>query len=111
MNSEIDYTRTFNASNPNWTPDHNRNKFYLLAIESFANRVLDASGYLFLNEVLAHLGFDKTDYGQVVGWIKNPESKDQAISFGISKFADQTNPDISLSFNVDGEITSILKGN
>ena len=53
--------------------------------QAYANKKLQAQGYLFLNDVLEMLGIQKTKAGQIVGWIYNEEAPigDNYVDFGI----------------------------
>ena len=95
------------------TRDMNYNRMFLKGQENFANDMLRANGYLFLNEVYDELGIPRSKAGQVVGWIydkDNPEG-DNYVSFGIFdtkrksfEDGDDLEDTIILDFNVDGYI-------
>lgn len=118
------YRRVFNEKNPNWNPVGNENQMFLNFIQSQANDLLRMQGHVFLNEVYDLLGFDPTEAGQIVGWVKNPrlDSKtneptgDGYIDFGVwnegiyeGKQWLNGNKDAQLlEFNVDGPILYAL---
>lgn len=90
------------------TPEYNI--VFLNAQEQYANQRLQARGHVFLNEVYDALGFEHSNEGAMVGWIKG--EGDDYISFGmgdpknIRKGAtiDGTEGHIFLDFNVQGSI-------
>lgn len=94
------YARVFDKENPYWQNSDEANIFYLKQQEQYANAVLRAKGYLFLNDVYDMLGFPRTKLGQIVGWNYDSENGNSFVSFG-----DYQNGFI-LDFNVDGEILS-----
>ena len=111
-----EFTRFFDEYNPNWVRDANKNKYFILQVERFANEKLQRQGYLFLNDVLEALGFDKISAGQVVGWTYdkgNPVSEGH-VSFGIfddlhiesqkAAFVNGYEKSILLDFNHEGNI-------
>lgn len=108
-----EYARYFDSSCMGWTRDMNYNRMFLKGQENFANDMLRANGYLFLNEVYDELGIPRSKAGQVVGWIydkDNPEG-DNYVSFGIFdtkrklfEDGDDLEDTIILDFNVDGYI-------
>ncbi len=105
------YARWFNEKCAAWTKDPERNKFYILRQQDYANEKLKARGYLFLNEVYELFGIPKTKVGQVVGWVFKPENPtgDNYVDFGIfaahnKEFLNGYEQSILLDFNVDGMI-------
>ena len=103
---------------PGFTKDPEHNRIYLKQQQEYANKKLQLQGYLFLNEVLEQLGFERTKAGQVIGWIydeKNPIG-DNFVDFGIydindpakARFLDGIEPRILLNFNHDGYILDKL---
>lgn len=104
------YSKFFMAGNPNWEKDSESNRFFLSANQSYFNTLLQARGYVFLNEVYERLGFEPTKAGQVVGWVK--DMGDNFIDFGMYNLSSEAtmrfiNGDedvILLDFNVDGPI-------
>lgn len=89
---------------------------FLNDVEAAMNRKLDSQGIVFLNEVLAALGMDRTPAGQQLGWVKDPDdSSHVGIDFGWRKLTDEITrhhlinadssdsaPEILLDFNYDG---------
>lgn len=99
---------------PGFRKDPEYNLIYLKQQQEYANKKLQLQGYLFLNEVLEQLGFERTKAGQVIGWIydeKNPIG-DNFVDFGIydindpakARFLDGIESRILLTFNHDGYI-------
>lgn len=113
-NKLSDYARIYDCGNTGWTKSPEANLFFLRAEQNYANDLLRARGYLFLNEVYDRLGFPKTNYGQSVGWIYDPNNDDRDcyVDFGIYKlnnpkaadFVNGYERSILLDFNVDGPI-------
>ena len=111
-----EFSRIFDETCPNWVKDANKNKFFILQVERFANQKLKEQGYLFMNDVLEALGFDKTAAGQVVGWTYNKGNPDSegCVSFGIfddlhvnktkAAFVNGYEKSIILDFNHEGNI-------
>lgn len=114
--SPDEFTRFFDEYNPNWVKDANRNKFFVMEVERFANQKLQTQGYLFLNDVYEALGFDKTAAGQVVGWTYNKgnPASEGCVSFGIfddvytnrakAAFVNEYEKSVLLDFNHEGNI-------
>lgn len=107
------YAVFFDETNPNWTKTAEYNKAFLLSQQDYANDRLRMYGFLFLNEVLESLGFDRTQTGQVVGWkLKKDGGVDGFVDFGIFNIADDISRafvnglerSVLLDFNVDGVI-------
>jgi hypothetical protein len=64
-------TYAFDVTNLNFSRNNEHNLFYIRASETYFNEKLRAVGYVFLNEVLEHLGIAPTMVGQLVGWRKD----------------------------------------
>ena len=112
------YARIWYDGNPGWTKDPELNLAYLKAQQRYANDKLKSRGHLFLNEVYDMLGYDRTEYGQVVGWIydENMPNGDNYVDFG---FMDINRPDtcrfvngdernVLLDLNCDGVIYNLI---
>lgn len=67
------FQRFFDESNPNFSKNPQNNLFFLKKVEQFANDRLVAQGYLFLNDVLYELGYNRCAEGQVYGWTYDPD--------------------------------------
>lgn len=112
------YARFFDEGNPNWRKTPEYNLIFLKAQQSYANDLLLSRGHLFLNEVYDMLGMDRTQAGQVVGWVirEDDEAGDNYVDFGIyddlaGKGADFVNgwePTVLLDFNVDGVVYDLI---
>lgn len=98
-----------------WEPDDSYNMFFLELQERLANDQLRANGFLFLNDVLQMLGFDRTKAGAVTGWVYDPKDADEHkgdnyVNFHIQPIYKMAGEDdeyvetIRLDFNVDGMI-------
>ena len=105
------YARWFNEKCLAWTKNPEQNLYYLHHQQVYANEMLRARGYLFLNEVYDMLGIPKTKAGQVVGWIydENNPIGDNCVDFGLlntrnENFVNGYEKSVLLDFNVDGMI-------
>ena len=102
-----------------WQKMSDYNQSFLRAQENYADNLLKARGYLFLNEVLDSLGMKPTKEGQTIGWICDEDNPTGAnyVDFGIhdvyregvSDFLSGKEKSILLSFNVDGYILDQLE--
>ena len=109
------YARWFNEKCVGWCKDSETNKFFLLHQQAYANELLKARGYLFLNEIYDMLGIPRTKAGQVVGWVFDKENPigDNFVNFGLydnqnEDFVNGYENSILLDFNVDGMILDRL---
>lgn len=119
VNGYSGYARFFDEGSKEWTKNSEYNLMFLRAQQQYANDLLQARGYVFLNEVYDMLGINKTQAGQSVGWIYDPEhpARDGYIDFGIYDMYKEKARDfvngyekvILLDFNVDGPILDILE--
>lgn len=105
------YARFFDDASIEWKKSPEYNLHFLKLQEKHANDILNARGYIFLNEVYRMLGLPYSQAGQVVGWIKDGTG-DGYVDFGIYDYLDEEkrdfvngyNPAILLDFNVDGVV-------
>lgn len=110
------YAKFFDESNPNWEKNPESNRTFLQIKQNWANHRLQTRGYLFLNEVYEMLEMEKTQAGQIMGWVyyKDPaKAKEMGsanfVDFGIfnkdsvaaRNFVNGTERSILLDFNVD----------
>lgn len=113
------YARFFDECCADWTKNAESNLFFLKCQQDTANRMLKTRGHLFLNEVYDLIGLNRSQEGNIVGWIydeKNPIG-DNYVDFGIFNIHDGKARDfvngrersILLDFNVDGDIWSLMK--
>lgn len=115
---DSDYAKVFDESCPGWTKDAEQNKYYLLCQQNYANEMLQANGYLFLNDVYKMLGIPATKAGQCVGWVYNENNPvgDNYVDFGLANidservraFINGYERSILLDFNVDGNILDLI---
>lgn len=101
------YARIFDSTNPNWNNNPIYNRKWLEGQETFLNNQLQTRGYLFLDEVLTHLGWPATKASKQVGWLK--DRGDGFVSLNIiqpynSRFVNGYEPSCIVDFNVDGII-------
>lgn len=105
-----DYAKFYDESCKGWEKNAEYNLMTLKAEQSYANNMLRANGYLFLNDVYNIIGIQPTIAGQSVGWIYDPD-KPSFVDFGIfntsranRRFVNGLEPVILLDFNVDGDL-------
>lgn len=108
------YARMFaQHTSTQWEDAHMRNQFFIQCQENYANQRLVAKGHYFLNEAHDALGMERTDAGQIVGWVDNGEGDNQ-IDFGVFStpagvsFANGERNSVMLDFNVDGPVYHLL---
>lgn len=106
-----DFARYFDESSREWDPDPFMGRAFLRAQCAIANQILQSRGYIFLNEVYDMLGYEQTQMGAIVGWIKDGDG-DGYVDFGIfdeerddvRRFVNGKENTVLLDFNIDGEI-------
>lgn len=78
--------------------------------QAYANDLLNARGYLTLNEVLERLGIRTSKMGQIVGWAKS--GGDGFVDFGVREMKvadiDGDEDKIILDFNCQGNILDLI---
>ena len=116
--SHSQYTFVFDETCGGWDRDAERNKFFLIQQQNYANERLKIKGHLFLNEVLDMLGIKRCRMGNIVGWIydeKNPFG-DNFVDFGLFDINDESKRlfingheySVWLDFNCDGNILDLM---
>lgn len=119
LNDVSDYARFFDESCAAWTKDPEENLIFLKLQQSYANKILQQKGYIFLNDVYKLIGLPATKAGQAVGWIYDESGAhggDNYVDFGIydinnrkkREFVNGAERSILLDFNVDGDILDML---
>lgn len=113
------YARFYDDGCNGWTKSPEDNLKFLKMQQAFANKKLQAQGYLYLNDVYEMLGIPKTKAGHVVGWIYDEAHPvgDNYVDFGIYDLYNERARDfvngrervILLDFNVDGNIWELMK--
>lgn len=107
------YGRLFNEHNEHWHSRPDNNLFFIRLIGEQLNDKLRTRGHVLLNDAYDELGFDRTEAGGTVGWLKDSNEGDGFIDFGIwdSKDALRVHSflvgkegELFLNFNVDGPI-------
>lgn len=108
------YKVVFDETNKNWSKDTDYNQFFIQTQQNFANDLLRARGYVFLNDVYEMLGIPRTKAGQIVGWVADGKG-DNFIDFGVfansyegMRFVTGAERSIWLDFNVDGNILDLI---
>jgi energy-converting hydrogenase Eha subunit A len=110
------YAKFFDEGNPNWSPSAEQNRMWLQCKQGWMNDTLRARGHVFLNEVYDELGFERTQQGQVMGWVIGNTEGDNFIDFGIfnqdseraRRFVNGDEASIILDFNVDGVVLDLI---
>lgn len=110
-----DFARYFNKDCAGWSDNAEKNLFFLKRQQDFANELLEAKGYLFLNDVYSMLGIPQSKAGQAVGWAYDKDVVAK-IDFGIytinreenQQFVNGLEKNVLLDFNVDGDILDLL---
>lgn len=114
------YSRLFDESNPNWSPQPECNFLFLRSVQHNLNQNLESNGHVFLNDVHDALGMSRTPAGSQVGWIWNQDPNhvgDNKIDFGIfdsasmerlHAFVTGVEGAIWLDFNVDGPMWDLI---
>ena len=108
------YARFFDETALEWQREPEYNRFFLKCQQEYANHLLQARGYVFLNEVYKSLGIAQTTAGSVVGWVIG--NGDDYIDFGmydgnnekIRDFVNGHEGSVLLDFNVDGVIYQLI---
>ena len=118
INEHSDFARFYDESCLGWEKDPEHNLMFLKHQQNYANELLQAQTYLFLNDVYEMLGIQKTKAGQVVGWVYDEEHPigDNYVDFGIydlhnerkRAFVNGHERNILLDFNVDGNILQYI---
>lgn len=118
VSEHTSFSRIFDETCPNWEKDAEYNNMFLRQTQNWANKKLQENGYLFLNEVYEMLGFQKSQQGQILGWIYDPKDPtcNNYVDFGIDDihneqkrlFVNGHERSIILDFNVDGDIWSLM---
>lgn len=107
------YGRFFDEHSTTWSRDPGYNQNTLRNVQSYANDMLKARGYIFLNEVYEMLGLSATPEGQLVGWVLDGGNSDNYVDFGVFRadnayqgfrFVCGDEKSVYLDFNVDGVI-------
>lgn len=111
------YARYFDETNPNWCKSPEQNKYFLQAVQNHMNDLLRARGHVFLNEVYDELGFERSEAGQLVGWVYDEANGgDGYIDFHIfdgtdlakREFVNGYERSVLLDFNVDGVMYDLI---
>lgn len=114
-----EFTMCFDELSTCYQKDAEYNKMFLLRQQAWFNEKLKTNGYVYLNEVLEGLGFERTKAGQIVGWVYDEENPigDNYIDFNIFDINDPSKREfvngreraIWLDFNVDGDILQLMQ--
>ena len=111
------YSRWFDEGSGYWTRDAEYNLAFLKSKQNYANELLKAKGYLFLNEVYDMLGIPKSKIGQVMGWSYDKEHPNDSsfVDFGLTRddeqvrdFVNGRDAKVLLDFNVERNILDLI---
>lgn len=101
-------TFIFDADNPNYTPNHEHNEFFIARAQNMFNDILYARGYVFLNDVLKQLDIAPTMVGQLAGWRKDASGFVE-IKIEQTRFGNDNRPvEYFLKIQTDGIIIDVL---
>lgn len=105
------YSKFFDECSRCWKNNAEYNLMFLRGQQNLANDRLIANGYLFLNDVYDMLDIERTEEGQIVGWVydkDHPTYVDFGIYNGVRErnraFVNGYESSILLDFNVQGII-------
>lgn len=97
----------FSEGSDRWQPTAMLNQFFVQSQQSYWNEYFRATKKpIFLNDVYASLGFEKTEAGQSVGWYWK-EGSDNKIDFGIFDLTNRaylTDDNVLKAYDSIGEI-------
>lgn len=110
-----DFIWVYDESNRNFKSSPDYNMSWVRTQEKMADDRLKREGFLFLNDALESLGFERTKTGALTGWVMDAEG-DNFVDFGIIDaqslgarvFGNADADAIYLNFNVDGIIIDQL---
>jgi Family of unknown function (DUF6353) len=114
----LGYAKIFDESNKHFRRGDGFNQLFVQCQQNYANDLLNGRGHVFLNEVYDMLGFERTDAGQIVGWVSG--NGDGYVDFGVftpgdefmgKMFVNGDEDSVLLDFNVDGPVYSLLGKN
>lgn len=99
-----------------WEKQPQYTKENILLQQRAANDILNARGFITLNEVYRMLGLEQIPEGMVLGWIKD-KNIEQKIDFGLNnghseavrRFVNGYEDVVLVTFNVDGNIYDMMK--
>lgn len=67
--------RWFDKFNPHWDNiNRKQNPIFVAMVQQDLNDLLRVRGYVTLNEALKLLGFERTRWGDQIGWLREPVS-------------------------------------
>lgn len=112
----IVFTDGCKGFDPNF-PEYNRQ--FLNHLQAHWNKVLQEDGYVFLNDIRRDFGLNRTQLGQVVGWVYDPKNPDlqNVIDFGLDRFDREdvveffngNEASIIIDLRPDGEVYELMK--
>lgn len=79
------YVRYFDNTNVLWNEDLKQNVLFATFAQMALNDLLQARGYVMLNDAFDHFRFERTIRGGQAGWLRDPENGegDGYIHFGV----------------------------
>lgn len=119
VNETSDYARFFAEGQMGWEKDPEHNLYFLKCQERIANEMLQERGHVYLNEVYDLIDVPRTQAGQIMGWVYDPENpdSDNYIDFGIYRMDDERKRafvnghecNILLDPNVEGNVWDLMR--
>ena len=113
-----EFARCFDVGCKGWTKDPEYNLMYVKQVQNHFNDLLKTRGHVFLNEIYDAFGFERTQAGQIIGWVYNEVNPkgDNFIDFGLydihktngKNFVNGKERSVWLDFNVDGIVYDLL---
>jgi len=89
----------FDENNPNFYPKDEYNVFFINSAQNYFNDLLNAQGFVFLNDLLKYLGIKPRMVGQIAGW-----TKDRTGYIHIEISRNENSKELSLKIEHDGVI-------
>ena len=119
INENSQYDRFFCEGCTGWDKQAEYNLAFVMQRQHYANQMLQERTHVFLNEVYDMFGIDRTEAGNTVGWVLDPNNPNLSnyIDFGVHElgnerkmaFVNGWERNILLSFNVDGNVWQLMK--
>lgn len=102
------YARFFDDFSSAYRKNAEMNRIFLECQQNYFNHILTVRGHVFLNEVYDAVGLERSQAGQVVGWVIHGDG-DNYIDFGLydahnAAFINGLERACLLDFNVDGVV-------
>lgn len=119
INENSQYDRFFCEGCTGWDKQPEYNLAFVLQRQHYANQMLQERTHVFLNEIYDMFGIDRTEAGNTVGWVLDPNNPNCSnfIDFGIHNMDDERKRafvngwerNVLLKFNLDGNVWQLMK--